>query len=350
MKVALINNLYFPYQRGGAEQVMNNMLSRLKQSGQEVFIITSRPKKTNELRTSKEEQKIYYLPSSYYHLAEHSLGWRAAWHLMDLFNFKKQAQIKKILETEKPDLVITHNLMGLGLLLPRLLKKLKIEHEHYLHDVQLLHPSGLILYGQEKKLRSLSAKLYQAMTRGLFGSPAKIISPSQWLLEEHRARGFFKKSNLEVRPFKNNPLKVLKRPPFKNFLFVGQIETHKGIFLLLEAFRKTTSPELKLSIIGDGQKLAAAKEIALTDGRIKFLGRLSLEEVKKVMAASEALIVPSLCYENSPTIISEAHEVDLPVIASDLGGIPEIINANDRLFKPEATELTKILELVSIDS
>ena len=51
------------------------------------------------------------------------------------------------------------------------------------------------------------------------------------------------------------------------------------------------------------------------------------------MSESDYLIIPSLCYENAPMTIYEAHSAGLPVLAASIGGIPEIINKNDKLFK-----------------
>lgn len=350
MKITLVNNLYFPYNRGGAEQVVLQTAEDLKTAGNEVLIITTRPKKSAVRRA--EEPKIYYLPSSYYNLAEHSRLWRSTWQIINLFNFKKYLELKTILKIEKPDLAITHNLMGFGLLVPCLLRKLKIKHEHFLHDIQLVHPSGLMFYGQEKKIDSLGAKIYQTLARSLFSSPDKVISPSAWLLEEHQKRGFFKNSLTEIRPLKK--LEGLNSTTSKNaikkFLFVGQIEYHKGIFLLIEAFKKTSGDDLSLIIIGDGQEFARAQLAAQSDKRIKFLGRISFTEVVQIIKNYQALIVPSLCYENSPTIIYEAKNNGLTIMASNLGGIPELLDANDYLFKPEVEELTKILKLVSLKS
>lgn len=366
MKIALVNNLYFPYNRGGAEQVVFKMAEDFRALGNEVFIITTRPKKITARRPGKNTEqindesnqggeKIYYFPSGYYNLAERSLLWRNFWQLTNILNLKKYLALKSLLKSERPDLVITHNLMGLGFSLPRLLRKLKIKHEHFLHDIQLIHPSGLIFYGQEKKIDSLSAKIYQILTRYLFSSPAKIISPSRWLLERHQERGFFKNSPTEVRPFKkleksSNLNESTKKNQLKKFLFVGQIEYHKGIFLLIEAFKKTSNSNLSLTIVGDGQKLEQAQSAAAGDERINFLGRVNFEEAQKIIKNHEALIVPSLCYENSPTIIYEAKNNGLIIIASNLGGIPELLEANDYLFKPEAQKLTEILKLVSIEN
>lgn len=83
-----------------------------------------------------------------------------------------------------------------------------------------------------------------------------------------------------------------------------------------------------------GQDMDKAREAAKDDARINVSEPLSYDETKEIMAAKDCLIVPSLCYENSPTVIYGTHAAGLPVIASRLGGIPELMKENDRLFAP----------------
>ena len=344
MKIGLMHNLYGAYSRGGAETVVKMMAADFKKAGQEVFLITTKPREKSaalpaETPVAADDLKIYYLDSAFYNLADLPKTQRLAWHINNIFSFKKYRLIKKILQVEKPDLVITHNLVGLGFLAPAALHKLGIRHEHFLHDIQLIHPSGLMIWGEEKKIDSFGAKIYQALTRFLFSQAAKVISPSAWLLQLHEQRGFFQKAAKEVRPF-IWPQAIVPHSKlttgFKKFLFIGQIEQQKGVFLLIEAFKKLPNPDISLTfaIRSGGQSLAAAQQAALGDKRIKFLGPLSYEETETIKAASDCLVVPSLCYENSPTTIYGARASGLPVIAAAIGGIPEIIGSENKLFQP----------------
>lgn len=347
MKIALANNLYYPYNRGGAETVIKKMATDLRTQNHEVILFTLYPKKdapSDKIQVSVEDGiKIYRLVSNYFRLAEFSPLKKLFWHLGDIFSWKKTAAIKKILLNEKPELIITHNLMGLGFQLPRAVRKLGIRHEHYLHDIQLLHPSGLMMFGEEWRVDSLSAKIYQYFTRSAFNSPAKVTSPSDWLLKEHLKRGFFKDSEKEVKQTATNNIGIENNTRInninsgiKNFLFVGQIEYHKGVILLIKAFREAIkkNPNLRLTLAGKGTLLTEAKKLSADETRIEFLDNLNHGDIEPLMAKSDYLIVPSLCYENSPTTIYEAHSVGLPVIAANIGGIPEIIQAGDRLFQP----------------
>lgn len=337
MKIAIANNLYYPFNRGGAEAVIRIMINDLMSQGHEVFLITTRPH--DQANPSKTDIKTYYFPSDYSNLSQYSNLQKIIWHFVDLFSFKNTSLIKEVLKKEKPDLIMTHNLMGLGFRLPIAIRQLKIKHEHYLHDIQLLHPSGLIMFGHEEITNSLAAKIYQKFTRTFFQSPEKVISPSKWLLEQHLNKSFFNKSKTEIN---NVFAKINLKEPEKitnhknNFLFIGQVEYHKGINLLIDAFKLalTEKPDLKLSVVGNGLLLDDVIRENADQKQIEFLGRVEGEELKAIMKKNDCLIVPSLCYENAPTTIFEAHANNLNVIAANIGGIPEIINFNDELFKP----------------
>ena len=83
MKIIIINNLYSPWARGGAEQIAEKTADGLSEQGHEVFVISTAPKQS---RT----EKVFYLPSIFYNLDKYSLSWRFFWHLWDIVNFAKE--------------------------------------------------------------------------------------------------------------------------------------------------------------------------------------------------------------------------------------------------------------------
>ena len=331
MKILLLNNLFTPYERGGAERIVDLSAQEFRAAGHTVQIVCTYPKKAR--RPAAEVPDVFYLPSNYYHLSEKNFVYRLFWQFGNLFNGVQRKRLKKIIKQEKPDLVIAHNLMGLGGLTPGLVKKEGAKFILTLHDIQWLHPSGLLYWGQEKIINRQPAKIYQRLGRQLLERGPQdmcVVAPSKWLLDLYRQQGFFKNHSCFVIP---NPLVKSFTPTperKKQFLFIGQAGYHKGLDLFLGAAEKF--PDYNFVIIGEHENSQAASNI-------KFLGRQNRATVNLELAQSLALIVPSRCYENSPTVIYEAHQTKTPVIAAALGGIPELIERwGGLLFEPDNLE------------
>jgi len=112
-------------------------------------------------------------------------------------------------------------------------------------------------------------------------------------------------------------------------LFVGRLRIRKGVEVLLEALalERQEGRGARLLIAGDGEHRQAlerrAAELELEDS-VTFLGRCSAAEVRGLLAACRALVVPST-YEGMPLVILEAMEAEVPVVASAVSGIPEVV-------------------------
>ncbi|MDP2708447.1 MAG: glycosyltransferase [bacterium] len=346
MKICVINNLYKPYNRGGAEQAAETIAHGLIKAGHEVFIIATKPAAGR--RFAAGVPRVIYLNGLYYNLNKLPEFTRLFWHFWNMFNFINYFKIKKILAREKCGAVIMNNLMGVGFLTPLAAKRLKIKRLQIIHDIQLIHPSGLIYYGQEAAADGWFAQLYSLICRRLFNSVEAVIFPSNWLKDYYRKRNFFPRSKIEALP---NPVKAAlpragARPGKGVFLFIGQIEKHKGVFLLIEAFNKIYDkyPEAELLLAGDGSRLEQVRRQAAGNRNIKFLGWPGGQAADELLNRADYLVYPSLVYENCPNAIQRALAAGLPVIASNLGGIPELLNGGGVLFKPaDANDLAETM-------
>ena len=113
------------------------------------------------------------------------------------------------------------------------------------------------------------------------------------------------------------------------FGYVGTLAPHKGVHVLLEAFAGIADAELRLEIYGDGRShpayVAGLRRTSRCDGRIIFHGAFAEGEQARVLASLDALIVPSLWWEVGPLTLLEARSAGLPVVASRVGSIPEIL-------------------------
>ncbi|MDD4271950.1 MAG: glycosyltransferase [Patescibacteria group bacterium] len=338
MKICLINNLYKPFNRGGAEKVSGTIANGLVKAGHEVFIITTKPR-GKKLPADNAKLQIYYLKSYYYNLNKLPKFFRFFWHLWNMFNFVSYFKIKNILQKEKCQAVITNNLMGIGFLTPLAIRSLKIKHLHIAHDIQLIHPSGLIYYGEEGIVDGFFSKIYANMCRALFNSPSAVIFPSRWLKALYTKKHFFSRSKISIlpNPVEAAPGQIGERAGFFKFLFLGQVEKHKGVFLLINAFNKIKEkyPEVELLLAGDGSEIGKARRIAKENNNIKFLDWPGDEAADKLLFSNDCLVYPSLVYENCPNAIQRALMAGLPVLAGNFGGIPELLNQNAGiLFKP----------------
>ncbi|MFH0840869.1 MAG: glycosyltransferase [bacterium] len=340
MKICLINNLYGQFGRGGGSEQVTEIIAK-GLSNHDIFTISTKPYSAQVADNGKD----YYLNSLFPNLASLPIFLRLFWHLFNMFGWYRAGQIKKILKKIKPDLVITNNLMGLSYLTPRVIHGLKIKHVHVLHDIQLMHPSGIMYLGEEGKINSLPAKIYTAKNKRCFKDVDLVIAPSKWILDLHLKQGLFK--NITTKHLLNpkdqsiefNNDQALIKQDF--FFSVGQLTEHKGIKLLLDVFEELNTGEekFKLKIVGIGALETEVKAAVERCSEIEYLGKLPNHEVQKLMRQANCFIIPALVYENSPTVILEAMKNNLPTIGSDLGGIAELLQSKFLLFNPDKESL-----------
>jgi glycosyltransferase involved in cell wall biosynthesis len=357
MKICLIHSLYAPYTRGGAEVVVEIIIRELLQLGHEVILITLGRKKGIQREGKLTIYRIKPINIfSFLDIDKRSIWLRFFWHPLDVFNLSSYLSVKKILHKEKPAVVMTHNLKGLGYLIPKAIRRVGIRHFHTVHDVQLSRPSGLILFNREKPFLILD-KVYEKTIKRLFGNPDVVISPSRWLMGYYQARGFFYESKKLIMP---NPLvfkKVKKQEEFSEqvkgekqkitLLFVGQIESFKGILFLIRALKKIKPQNWQLLIIGSGGSDEEVKKLIAGDNRFRSIGRVEYRKLSDYYRQADFTLVPSLCYENSPKVIDESLIANVPVIAADIGGVSEIVkdNYNGFTFAPgNEKNLIEVLE------
>lgn len=120
------------------------------------------------------------------------------------------------------------------------------------------------------------------------------------------------------------------RGPYgKRVLFIGRLAAVKGVPLLLEAVGevKRAHPDLTLTIVGDGQDRekseALAASLGLTD-IARFVGYQTQKAVAEILESSDVLVLPSFA-EGVPVVLMEAMASRVPVIASRIAGIPELV-------------------------
>jgi len=123
------------------------------------------------------------------------------------------------------------------------------------------------------------------------------------------------------KPKRENPNEV-------RFGFVGQIAPHKGVHLLIDAFKGEMAPGLSLDIWGPEKQDAAyftnLRERA-TGLPVRFRGTFPTAQTHSILADMDVLCIPSTWYENSPLILLQALATHTPVIIADVEGMTEFV-------------------------
>jgi glycosyltransferase involved in cell wall biosynthesis len=170
------------------------------------------------------------------------------------------------------------------------------------------------------RLGSAAVSVSLTLHRGLrtFDRPQLFLAVSEFVRAKHLDAGWRAD---QVRVKANFAWPCPRRSgPGESFLFVGRLSPEKGLAHLLRAWHGVERP---LVVIGDGPEEDAMRRIA--PSQVEFTGALPRDDVDEILGRSRALIVPSICFEGQPRTILEAYAAGVPVIASRIGGLPEVV-------------------------
>jgi glycosyltransferase involved in cell wall biosynthesis len=117
------------------------------------------------------------------------------------------------------------------------------------------------------------------------------------------------------------------------FGYIGTIQYHKGVHVMVEGFKRAPQRNIRLVIWGGcfheiGYQKSVVK-IADGDPRIEFRGPYNFNDIETILEPIHVVIVPSIWYENAPLTINTSLAYGIPVIASDIGGMCEAVKAED---------------------
>lgn len=207
------------------------------------------------------------------------------------------------------------------------------------------------------RTRSVRALLERpAWMRYILNSIDLIFSPSQFL------RDLFVKNGVDPRKLRVSPHGIDASwaedlPPKKlwddlRFAFIGMIGWHKGPHVLVRAFNRLPNPQgATLKLYGDSEHFADyfrdLQDLMERNARISYEGKFPHERIGEVLSEVDVLVVPSMWYENTPMIMYEAFATKTPVIATNSGGMAELIGQSDGgwLFpRGDVDELARVVQ------
>jgi glycosyltransferase involved in cell wall biosynthesis len=361
MKICVITYAFSPHNIGGADLRMEERVQELKKRGNEVIVITISPERRYKIE-ERQGIKIYWVSplniSTFHNIGKSNLFGKCIWSFLDFYSPPLYYKIKDILKYEKPDVIHLTTPLDFTLSVFNVIKDLNIPLVFTVADYLTLCRRLTLLHGSGQECNELNLNplcaLYRNFSKSIINHcPMVVTFPSSFVLKIYNKNGFFGKSKKFILP---NAIKTNLHPNLKffkdthrkiYFLYVGGLTKHKGVDILIRAFKEIKNPRINLEIVGKGICQRELECLASSDKRIKFAGKLSYKHTQKKYQNSKVLVVPSICNETFGTVILEAFNNGAVVIASKMGAFPEIIRDkyNGFLFKSQnVRELKSIME------
>lgn len=367
MKILQIHKYHHPL--GGAETYYLELSKLLRKKGHEVAHFSMHHKKNLPSRWSK-----YFLENISFKNVYPKDSLRVFRRM--IYSFEAKRKIASLLDEFHPDIAHVHNIYYH--ISPSILTELKrrgIPVVYTVHDYHLLTPNVVFYHNGSiceisKKRKFYKAVFHKCVADSYFASFAPaitlqiqhflglyeknvdyFIAPSRFMREKLIEYGFDRKKIIYLPNFVDTD--NFQKTPIKTkggyVLFFGQLLEHKGVQVLIKAAAKT--PDIEYKIAGNGKYkktlIGLARKYRLKN--VEFLGKLEGKKLENVISRARFCVLPSLWPENCPMTILEAFSLKKTVIASNIGGIPEIVEdgKNGLLFEAgDSNELTeKILFL-----
>jgi glycosyltransferase involved in cell wall biosynthesis len=132
--------------------------------------------------------------------------------------------------------------------------------------------------------------------------------------------------------------------------FIGSVLPHRGVHTLIEAIKLLDYNNLRVKIYGDYfhavEYIHQLKNIADKDERIEFLGEYDYSEISRILSDLDVVVVPSIWWENAPFTIQTSFAYKTPIIASNRGGMSEVVKDGVNGFLFEAGNAENLAEVM----
>jgi glycosyltransferase involved in cell wall biosynthesis len=361
MHILVANNIYPPIMAGGAELIVAWLNEGLARRGHRITVVsTCGPEmEPYPVEARNGVTVIRFFPRNvYWNFARDGQKRyrRVIWHLRDAWNRDAGRQFQAILSKTPPDLVHTHLIDGFSAIIWRRARQAGIPVVHTAHDYHLLCPRAFLLTHDWEICRhpGLACRTYRAWHLRTASDIDCLVSPSQFLLEQHRQAGIAVRRTAVIRngiPMSNGAERIGQRTAGgdrRRFLLLTRLTVEKGVRVVMRAVAALPrSLDFELVIAGRGPLDTEVRQAAANDPRIRFVGYVTGEAKAALLASAQYLLVPSLWYENAPVAVIEAAAFGLGVIASRIGGLPELVREGRTglLFEPgDAAALAATIE------
>lgn len=334
MKIVIFNTWYFPNMMGGAEHSVKILAENLVKKGQKVVVVTVDSPTKKTVCENINGVKVYRLNSGKYKLfdayAKKYKGFKQLKNkYYELFNKSINNELDRVLKKIKPDIVHVNCISGLSF------KAIECVHEHSIPIIYTLR-NYFMLNPTNREMPKILTYIYKKIVKNYSNYAIAVTAPSLFTLKKHLQLGLFDKVKIKKCipncidiPY-NTTIKEInlhrqREKKVTNFIYAGWISEDKGIRYLLKAFNNIKT-DATLTLCGDGDLRQLVKDAAKQNKNIKYLGKLDTQALYHQYELADVSIVPSIWEEPFGRVVIEANAYGLPVIASDQGGIPEIIS------------------------
>jgi len=341
MRILFINVLYEPYIGGGAEIILKELVKGSQILGHEVKVLSFWDKDDKEevidgIPVYRAKIPNVYLP---YGKIRQPFLKRRLWHILDIYNPISKEIVLKQIRDFKPDIISIHNTPGWSCSIWDAVSESNVPAIQVLHDLYLLCPTNMFKNNVVCKKQCLTCKLMRLPYKSKSNKLKAVVGVSNFILDKYLSYGYFKdvpikKVIYNSRKLSSTTVERKTDPRYINFGFIGTLAPNKGIEVLLRAYHKIKKPNYKLFVAGAGkQDYEEYLKSKYKDDSIIFMGRV---DPKDFFEKVDVTIVPSIWYEALGMVVIESFTFGIPVIGSNIGGIPEMIieGVNGVLFDP----------------
>lgn len=343
LRILICSNLFPPHSVGGSEVVAYKQGSVLRRIGHDVRVFAGRLGPPRQRYRVTTETRDFH--TTWMSITPEDLGG----HAQRLVNADAEREFSRVLDEFRPDVVHFHNVTGLSIAVIAACRRRGIPTVMTLHDYwgvcfknlmikndgSLCATGGFDCLGCAEVLAG--APLLPSPVRNghillALRTVDRFISPSHYLAERFAANGLpadrmhVIRNGIDFERFGAAPRRNGGNGGF-TIGYIGQLIKHKGVEILLRSLA-FMSEDIQLIVVGDGEQGGHLRELCREldlDRRVTFAGLVDNRRIAKFYEKMDVVIVPSVWPENSPVVITEAMASGIPVVASDIGGIPELV-------------------------
>jgi glycosyltransferase involved in cell wall biosynthesis len=347
MRVLQINKFFF--EKGGTERYFFSLSRALEKRGHEVVSFSMQ-----HPDNLSSPQSPYFVSQRDYRARNSALD-----HIPKSMSFVRSREaarkIQRLIDDTRPDIAHLHNIYHqiTPSIIP-VLERAGIPMVMTLHDHKLVCPNYSLYDGHSFCFRCKGGRFYHApLARcnggslmrsallgieaywqkhtGVYDSVRFFLTPSRYLRERHIAEGFDEDRVVYLPAFIEDAWGGAEQGtpeenglPEKYTLYFGRLSAEKGLLTLFEAMKRAV--DIPLVVCGDGPLRERLERMASREGfsNVFFTGHLPMGELGGIVERARAVVLPSECPENAPFAILESMALGVPIVVSDLGGLPEL--------------------------